>query len=50
MPRTRRKRHREATRVPRSEALLPEYDRGTVPEGFVTRRTLSPGALCGRWG
>ncbi|MFB6656829.1 RRQRL motif-containing zinc-binding protein [Streptomyces microflavus] len=39
MPRTRRK-AREVMRVPRSEALLPEYDRGTVPEGLVTRRTL----------
>ncbi|WP_331728657.1 RRQRL motif-containing zinc-binding protein [Streptomyces anulatus] len=39
MPRTRRKR-REVTRVPRSDALLPEYDRGTVPEGLVTRRAL----------
>ncbi|MFF3531385.1 RRQRL motif-containing zinc-binding protein [Streptomyces rubiginosohelvolus] len=39
MPRT-RKRRRETLRVPRSAALLPEYDRGTVPEGLVTRRVL----------
>ncbi|MGW2841836.1 RRQRL motif-containing zinc-binding protein [Streptomyces sp. NPDC001493] len=38
--RTRRKRHREAVRVPRSDALLPEFDRGAVPEGLVTRRAL----------
>ncbi|MFJ3608663.1 RRQRL motif-containing zinc-binding protein [Streptomyces anulatus] len=36
MPRTRR----EVTRVPRSDAMLPEFDRGTVPEGLVTRRAL----------
>ncbi|MFJ8563052.1 hypothetical protein ACIRD0_37465 [Streptomyces microflavus] len=40
MPRTRRKRAHKATRVPRSDALLPEYDRGMVPEGLVTRRVL----------
>lgn len=37
MPRTRRKRPHK---VPRSEALLPEHDRGTVPEGLATRRAL----------
>ncbi|MGW2416031.1 RRQRL motif-containing zinc-binding protein [Streptomyces tubercidicus] len=41
MPRPRKKRcPREVTRVPRSDAALPEYDRGTVPEGLVTRRQL----------
>lgn len=39
MPRTRKNR-REAVRVPRSTATLPEYDRGTVPEGLATRRAL----------
>ncbi|MEV7317301.1 RRQRL motif-containing zinc-binding protein [Streptomyces microflavus] len=39
MPRTRRK-AREVMRVPRSDALLLEFDRGTVPEGLVTRRAL----------
>ncbi|MEV7657921.1 RRQRL motif-containing zinc-binding protein [Streptomyces anulatus] len=52
MPRTRRKRRREAVRVLRSDALLPEFDRGTVPEGLVTRRALrdmglSPGDNAG---
>ncbi|MFJ8848525.1 RRQRL motif-containing zinc-binding protein [Streptomyces cyaneofuscatus] len=28
------------TRVPRSDAALPEFDRGAVPEGLVTRRVL----------
>ncbi|WP_063755392.1 RRQRL motif-containing zinc-binding protein [Streptomyces sp. NRRL S-337] len=41
MPRPRKKRYRrEAARVPRSDAALPEYDRSTVPEGLVTRRQL----------
>ncbi|MFF1446132.1 hypothetical protein [Streptomyces sp. NPDC058295] len=41
MPRPRKKRrHREATRVPRIDATLPEYDRSTVPEGLATRRQL----------
>ncbi|GGM19941.1 RRQRL motif-containing zinc-binding protein [Streptomyces chartreusis] len=41
MPRPRKKRRRpEVTRVPRSDAALPEYDRSTVPEGLVTRRQL----------
>ncbi len=36
-----RRRRREVTRIPRDQAALPEYDRGTtVPEGLVTRRTL----------
>jgi hypothetical protein len=50
MPRARtRRRRREVKRVPRSEALLPEFDRAAVPEGLATRRQLrdmglSPGA------
>ncbi|MEU5958803.1 RRQRL motif-containing zinc-binding protein [Streptomyces sp. NPDC047525] len=41
MPRTRKRRRREVTRVARSAASLPEYDRGAaVPEGLVTRRKL----------
>ncbi|WP_327713760.1 hypothetical protein OG912_38380 (plasmid) [Streptomyces sp. NBC_00464] len=40
MTRRRKKRRREANRVARSDAMLPEYDRGAVPEGLVTRRTL----------
>lgn len=41
MPRPRkRRRPREVKRVPRSDALLPEYDRSAVPEGLVTRRQL----------
>ncbi|MER7898930.1 RRQRL motif-containing zinc-binding protein [Streptomyces sp. NPDC096046] len=41
MTRPRKKRRRpEVTRVPRSDAALPEYDRSTVPEGLVTRRQL----------
>ncbi|MDQ0904659.1 hypothetical protein QFZ22_000644 [Streptomyces canus] len=53
MPRTRKRRRRpEVQRIPRSEALLPEYDRTAVPEGMVTRRqlrdmNLSPGDNCG---
>jgi hypothetical protein len=48
MPRIPRKRRREIQRIPRSEAALPEYDRGAVPDGLVTRRqlrdlNLSPG-------
>ncbi|MFF9011192.1 RRQRL motif-containing zinc-binding protein [Streptomyces goshikiensis] len=48
MPRPQKKRRREMNRVPRSDALMPEYDRGAVPEGLVTRRQsrdmgLSPG-------
>ncbi|AVH61747.1 hypothetical protein C4B68_40290 (plasmid) [Streptomyces dengpaensis] len=49
MPRPRKKRPpREVKRVPRSDAILPEHDRGAVPEGLVTRRqlrdmNLSPG-------
>ncbi|MFE9700565.1 RRQRL motif-containing zinc-binding protein [Streptomyces sp. NPDC006270] len=39
MPRTRKQR-REVVRVPRGETALPEYDRGAVPEGLVTRRAL----------
>lgn len=50
MPRRRtRRRRREVTRVLRSDAALPEFDRSTVPEGLVTRRQLremqlSPGS------
>ncbi|MFE6189128.1 RRQRL motif-containing zinc-binding protein [Streptomyces sp. NPDC056465] len=41
MPRPRKSRRRgEAVRVLRSAALLPEYDRGAVPAGLVTRRAL----------
>jgi hypothetical protein len=41
MPRARKKRRpREVKRVPRSDAMLPEFDRGAVPEGLVTRRQL----------
>ncbi|MFF9690536.1 RRQRL motif-containing zinc-binding protein, partial [Streptomyces sp. NPDC014623] len=41
MPRPRKKgRRREIKKVPRSDATLPEFDRGAVPEGLVTRRTL----------
>ncbi|MEU5599213.1 RRQRL motif-containing zinc-binding protein [Streptomyces sp. NPDC020298] len=48
MPRPKKKHRREVNRVPRNAALLPEYDRGAVPEGLVTRRqlrdlNLSPG-------
>lgn len=44
-----RRHHSEARRIARSAAPLPEYDRGTVPEGLATRRALremrlSPGA------
>ncbi|MGZ2360940.1 hypothetical protein LRE75_30395 [Streptomyces sp. 372A] len=51
MPRTRTRRRREIQRVPRSETL-PEYDRGAVPDGLVTRRALremglSPGDNAG---
>ncbi|MCA1219278.1 RRQRL motif-containing zinc-binding protein [Streptomyces sp. 8L] len=40
MPRPRKKQRRVVRRVPRSAALLAEYDRGSVPEGLVTRRAL----------
>ncbi|GGY77020.1 hypothetical protein GCM10010342_75930 [Streptomyces anulatus] len=40
MPRTRRKRPNKVARVPRSDATLPEFDRGAVPEGLLTRRAL----------
>ncbi|MEU3774229.1 RRQRL motif-containing zinc-binding protein [Streptomyces sp. NPDC032472] len=40
MPRTRRKRRREIKRVPRSNATLPEHDRGAIPKGLLTRRQL----------
>ncbi|UXX98050.1 hypothetical protein N7U49_48010 (plasmid) [Streptomyces sp. AD2-2] len=41
MPRTRKKRpRREAKRIPISAATLPEYDRGNIPDGLVTRRQL----------
>ncbi|MEU0655475.1 hypothetical protein ABZ485_24985 [Streptomyces albogriseolus] len=40
MPRPRKKRRREITKVPRSDAMLPEYDRRVCPEGLVTRRQL----------
>ncbi|MGD9482864.1 RRQRL motif-containing zinc-binding protein [Streptomyces sp. TRM70308] len=40
MPSRRRKRRREIKHVPRSEATLPEFDRGAVPERLVTRRQL----------
>ncbi|MER5227125.1 RRQRL motif-containing zinc-binding protein [Streptomyces flaveus] len=48
MPRTRTTRRRQNTRVPRSSATLPEFDRGACPEHLVTRRqlralNLSPG-------
>ncbi|WP_435239965.1 RRQRL motif-containing zinc-binding protein [Streptomyces sp. YPW6] len=39
MPRTRKQR-REVIRVPRGATALPEFDRGAVPEGLVTRRAL----------
>jgi hypothetical protein len=39
MPRPRKKgRRREAKKVLRSTATLPEYDRSTCPKGLVTRR------------
>lgn len=38
--RTRKRRHREIKWVTGSRATLPEYDRGAVPEGLVTRRPL----------
>ncbi|MZE76763.1 RRQRL motif-containing zinc-binding protein [Streptomyces xinghaiensis] len=40
MPRPRKKSRREITKVPRSDALLPEFDRRAGPEGLVTRRQL----------
>ncbi|MGW4688521.1 RRQRL motif-containing zinc-binding protein [Streptomyces sp. NPDC004244] len=41
MPRLRKKgRRRGVTKVPRSTATLPEYDRRTCPEDLVTRRQL----------
>ncbi|MET9568475.1 RRQRL motif-containing zinc-binding protein [Streptomyces virginiae] len=40
MPRARRKRRRELKRVPRTDATLPEHDRGAIPEGLLTRRQL----------
>ncbi|MFF7098341.1 RRQRL motif-containing zinc-binding protein [Streptomyces rubradiris] len=40
MPRRRNKRRREATKIPRSAATLPEFDRRAVPEGLATRRQL----------
>ncbi|MFH8753345.1 RRQRL motif-containing zinc-binding protein [Streptomyces rimosus] len=40
MPRPRKRRRREVTRVPRSEARLPEVDRRACPKGLVTRRQL----------
>lgn len=41
MPRPRKGRaRRDVQRIPRSMALLPEYDRGAVPDGLVTRRQL----------
>ncbi|CAM5676328.1 RRQRL motif-containing zinc-binding protein [Streptomyces griseomycini] len=40
MPRTRHRRRREITRVPRTGAALPEHDRGAAPEGLATRRQL----------
>jgi hypothetical protein len=40
MPRARKKRRREKKRIPRGASGLPEYDRGAVPEGLVTRRQL----------
>lgn len=42
MPRTRKKRRRReaVARVPRGASGLQEYDRGTVPDGMVTRRQL----------
>ncbi|TXR94498.1 hypothetical protein EAO73_35025 [Streptomyces sp. col6] len=51
MPRKRRPR-RAVAKVPRSDALLPEYYRGAVPAGLVTRRelramNLSPGRNTG---
>ncbi|MFE2716570.1 hypothetical protein ACFXKI_32570 [Streptomyces mirabilis] len=54
MPRAQKRRRRhEVKRVPRSEALLPEFDRAAVPEGMATRRQLretglSPGGNDGR--
>ncbi|MGW9375940.1 hypothetical protein ACWGVR_38690 [Streptomyces xanthophaeus] len=46
MPRPRKKRRREVNRVPRSDALMPEYDRGAVPDGLVTRRQFRDMGLC----
>ncbi|QIB49507.1 RRQRL motif-containing zinc-binding protein [Streptomyces aureoverticillatus] len=40
MPRPRKRRRREAKRIPRSRTTLPEYDRGAVPYGLATRRAL----------
>lgn len=40
MPRPRKKRRREITKVPRSDAMLEEFDRRSCPEGLVTRRQL----------
>ncbi|MFI8951460.1 hypothetical protein ACIGO6_33755 [Streptomyces sp. NPDC053750] len=40
MPRPRKKCRREITKVPRSDAMLPEFDRRACPEGLVTRRQL----------
>ncbi|CAM5523668.1 MULTISPECIES: RRQRL motif-containing zinc-binding protein [Streptomyces] len=40
MPRPRKRRRREVTRVPRSEARLPEFDRRACPDDLVTRRQL----------
>ncbi|MEU0272458.1 RRQRL motif-containing zinc-binding protein [Streptomyces sp. NPDC006307] len=40
MARTRSKRRREIKRAPRTDATLPEHDRGAVPEGLLTRRQL----------
>ncbi|MEU3520644.1 hypothetical protein ABZ770_36225 [Streptomyces sp. NPDC006654] len=38
MPRPRKKRRREIKKVPRSDAMLEEFDRRACPEGLVTRR------------
>ncbi|MEV6049208.1 RRQRL motif-containing zinc-binding protein [Streptomyces xanthochromogenes] len=41
MPRTRKRRpRREVVKAARSDASLPEFDRGAVPPGLVTRRAL----------
>ena len=40
MPRPRKRRRREVQRVPRNDAMLPEFDRRACPEDLVTRRQL----------
>ncbi|MFP8945215.1 RRQRL motif-containing zinc-binding protein [Streptomyces fenghuangensis] len=40
MPTTAKRRRREIVRVPRTDATLPEHDRGACPDHLVTRRQL----------